>query len=376
MTPDDPAARPPYTYLRKGRWFWEPPPRLRGSTHKTVPLGADQGVAWTVARQLNRDLAGDASTGLPGTVRWVFTQFERTEKFDQPATPITAATKGTLAASTQADYKWLARMISGHEIARIAVGTLPARAVKARHADKIYSELKAKHGHAAAHYACRYARRVWNWGKRQEHVTENPWAGMELKGLEQRKQRWTREQVKAFCAGAVKAGWPSQALAALISYRLSLREGDVLTVTWTALDGRNVETSKTGADVPAVASAYPDLRKMLKATRRVADEVVICETTGRPWKEDYFRHVFRDIADVVGLPKTLQFRDLRATAVTELSDAGVGDIGVTTHSGHLTATMRRRYARRTPEQFEAAAKLRMGAERAADRKARKGPGNG
>ena len=73
MKPDDPTVRPPYTYLRRGRWFWEPPPRLRGPSHKTVALGADQAAAWALARILNRDLAGDDTSGLPGTVRWLAT---------------------------------------------------------------------------------------------------------------------------------------------------------------------------------------------------------------------------------------------------------------------------------------------------------------
>ncbi len=60
-----------------------------------------------------------------------------------------------------------------------------------------------------------------------------------------------------------------------------------------------------------------------------------------------------------GLPDDLQFRDLRSTAATELSDAGADPIGLSTHTGHQTVSMTRRYARRTPEQFTAAAEKRM-----------------
>ena len=368
MKPDDPDARPPYTYLRKGRWFWEPPPRLRGPTHKTVALGTDRATAWTVARGLNRALAGDTSKGLPGTVRWLFSQFEATTRFDQAGPDGKIEKVGTLATKTQRDYKWLGRLLSAHTLGNVALGTLPARALKGRHADKIHSGLQENHGEAAAHYACRYARRVWNWARRQEHVDENPWAGMELPTLAARKQRWTKDQVEAFCAKAIKMEWPSQALAVRLGYRLGMREGDLIALTWTALDARSVETRKTGAEVPASAKAYPDLWKALQATQRAGVQVLICETTGRPWTEDYFRHVFRDIARAAELPDDLQFRDLRATAATELSDAGADVIALSTHTGHLTTSMARRYARRTPEQFEAAAKLRLAAERRASRK--------
>lgn len=370
MTPDDSNGRPPYTYLRKGRWFWEPPPRLRGPSHKTVALGSDQATAWTVARGLNRELSGNPTKGLPGTVRWLFSQFEATSRFDQLDTDGKVDSTGTLAAKTQKDYRWLGRLLSAHVLANVPLGTVPARALKARHADKIHGAVKEKHGAAAAHYACRYARRVWNWARRQEHVADNPWAGMELATLAARKQRWTREQVEAFCAKAVQKGWPSQSLGVRLGYWLGMREGDIIALTWTALDSRSVETSKTGAEVPASASAYPDLRKALRLTPRAGVQVLICETTGRPWSEDYFRHVFRDIARAAELPDDLQYRDLRATAATELSDAGADVIALSTHTGHLTTEMARRYARRTPEQFEAAAKLRVAAERRAKRKAK------
>ena len=350
MTPDDPTQRPPYTYLRKGRWFWEPPPRLRGPTHKTVALGPDQDTAWTVARGLNRQLAGEGKAA-PGTVRWLFDQWEASDKF------------ATRADSTRKDYRWLAKLLAAHQVGGVALGELPAKALRARHADKIHADLRAKHGPATAHYACRFARRVWNWGRRQEAVQDNPWAGMELAGLAAREQRWTRDQVEAAIAAATKAGWPSMGLAIRLAWRLGLRQQDVLGLTWTQIDGRLVETRKTGAAVPVVADAYPDLRRALKATGRTAVQVVICETTRQPWGADYFRHVFRDVMRAAGLPTELQFRDLRATAATELSDAGADVLALSTHTGHETTQMARRYARRTPEQFEAAAKLRVARER-------------
>lgn len=350
MTPNDPAKRPPYTYLRRGRWFWEPPPRLRGPGHKTVALGADQATAWTVARQLNQQLAGEGQA-TPGSVRWLLDQFEASETFAGKAE------------STRKDYRWLGRLLSAHMIGGAPLGTFPAKVIRARHADKIHAELKAKHGAAAAHYACRYSRRVWNWARRREHVEDNPWASMELAGLAPRHQRWTRAQVEATIAAAEAAGLRSLGLAIRLAWRLGLRQQDVLALTWTELEQRLVATRKTGAAVPVVADAYPDLRRALKATPRAGVQVVICERTGGAWKPDHFRHEFRAIARAAGLPAELQFRDFRATAATELSDAGADVVALTTHTGHQTTQMARRYARRTPEQFEAAAKLRVKAEK-------------
>ena len=58
-SPDDPEKKPPYVQLRKGRWYWEPPLRLRKSHNlETKALGADQANAWTYGRKLNKEHAG------------------------------------------------------------------------------------------------------------------------------------------------------------------------------------------------------------------------------------------------------------------------------------------------------------------------------
>ena len=61
-----------------------------------------------------------------------------------------------------------------------------------------------------------------------------------------------------------------------------------------------------------------------------------------------------------GSPDNLQFRDLHATAMTELADAGAG---VSTHITHKTVQMARRYARPTAAQFDRAASKRLAARK-------------
>ncbi|WP_419758674.1 tyrosine-type recombinase/integrase [Acidisoma sp.] len=65
-----------------------------------------------------------------------------------------------------------------------------------------------------------------------------------------------------------------------------------------------------------------------------------------------FGHNFRQVADAAGISKTLQFRDLRATAQTELANTGSSILEMRTHSGHATVVMAARYARPTVEQFK------------------------
>lgn len=229
------------------------------------------------------------------------------------------------------------------------LGRVSARAVRPRHADKLYERLQEESGHSTAHYTCRVARRVWKWAARRELVDAhpNPWAGMELASVPKRHQRWTAQQVLDVRRAAVEAGRPSVGLAVHIAYCFTHRQGDVLALTWSALDAERERQREA-----AIASTH----------------VVVCETTRRPWLGDHFRHVFREVANKAGLPSALQFRDLRATGLTEMADAEVSIMDMSTHSTHATIEMARRYSRKTAEQFQRAAAKRLARQ--------KQPGNG
>ena len=70
-----------------------------------------------------------------------------------------------------------------------------------------------------------------------------------------------------------------------------------------------------------------------------APTIVVCETTGRPYKSDHFRHEFRRIAVKAGL-EDRQFLDLRRTAVVRLAEAGCTPPEIAAITGHkLDRTM-------------------------------------
>lgn len=355
----DAPDRPPHVKCVRGNWYWDPPDRLRKSHGLTTKaLGKNTVTAWAFARQLNRDhLQLGPGAPAPGSVAWLYEAFLASERFQQ------------LADKTRRDYVHVMRRVLGTLLlGGKPVGEYQARAIRPRHADGIYALLEAQRGHHTAHYVCRVARRIWHWGARRDLVdgAANPWQGMELRSLPERTQMWTPVQVQALCAKAIERGATSIALATLLSYWLSHREGDVLRLTWAELDAMRVRTRKTRVELPVDLAAYPELqaaveteRARQKAAAVASTHVVVCEATRAPWKEFSFQHAFRDVARAAGIPDDLQFRDLRATAVTELYDSGVGDIPASTHSGHETARMRRRYARRTVEQFQNAAAARV-----------------
>jgi len=166
-----------------------------------------------------------------------------------------------------------------------------------------------------------------------------------------RKQRWTSEQIEALCAKAIELGYASVALAVIIGVNTALRPGDLLRVTWPQYDptiGKNgiitVTPSKT-RDKTGVTVTIPvtdQLKVALDDTRRqlsegkvvalgaadgpiVAREAVhVCQRSvaGKAWKVQTFDEWFRWIAREAGIPDDMQFRDLRRTAATQLSEAG------------------------------------------------------
>ncbi|EHM01222.1 site-specific recombinase, phage integrase family [Acetobacteraceae bacterium AT-5844] len=317
-----------------------------------MSLGADQSAAWDAARALNkRHLELRDDQPVPGTVAWLFRQFEASDRF------------GKLANGTQRDYRWLAKLLEAHPVGNTTLGRLPAMAIKPRHADGIFAELFQSNGHHAAHYACRYARRVWKWAARREHVGPvNPWSGMELPSLPARRARWTPEQVIAVVAAAKEANRPSLGLATLLAYWLGHRQGDILSLTWEDIEAGHKVTSKTGATLPLAVSVYPELAVALESARQDGGPVVRKESTGRAYQRHTFGHEWRELATKAGIPEALQFRDLRATAATEMADGGADVIEMSSHTGHRDVKMARRYARPTAAQAEGAAKKRLAAQ--------------
>ncbi len=350
-------GKPPNTQFRKGRWFWEPPAKMKLMKGvKGKALGSDQAHAWNMAKKLNAELlAMPLGAKAPGCVAWVFEQFFETEKFK------------SLARSTQTDYRWLAQRLGKVMMGNRPLGEFNAMSIKARHADFVIEQINKESGHSASHYCARFARRVWKWAGRKEFVDQiNPFKDMEMKGLPQRDIVWQPEQVATVIAKAYEMGFPSIGLACHIAYGFAHRKNDILSLTWTALDLGSRKTSKTGVTLPMVQSAYPDMdaaieieRARQKASEKPSTHVIQCELTGLTWHPDVFAHHFRTVADAAGIPKALQFRDLRATAATEMKDAGADIIDMSTHTGHKTVTMARRYARPTAEQFQRAAAKRQ-----------------
>lgn len=365
---------------RPPRWFWQPSSELRaaGFRPRRVPddwrelerAGADparlQAAAIGAAQALNAELD-----------RW---------RAAPPAAPAAAATlpaartvKTLIAAYLAShDYRSLApktRYEYGRRLRDIEewCGDTPVAAMRTAQFTTFYEALWPKTP-ALAHAIMRVARLLFAYGRRQGWRSDNPAERLGLIGLEKSGRVWPREAVAAFIATADRTERHSIGTAVMLNEWLGQREADLLRLPRQLLGSRGLvlRQRKTGAGVALPIGAVPPLVARIEAelaaqhARGVTDAryLLLCETTGRPWGADHFRHEFAAVRDALAAARprfaidylpagaeptgpeafTLRTRDLwfmhlRHTAVVRLAEAGATIAGIATITGHSLKTV-------------------------------------
>lgn len=219
----------------------------------------------------------------------------------------------------------------------------------------------------------------------------------DMTGAKQSGLLWPTDAVAMFLECADRPtddypkGWHSVGTAVLVNHWIGQRQADVLAMQRTAYrDGRfYVAQKKSGGKAKVAVPHSPWIQARIEAelARQKArgiegmSHLLLCETTGQPWKEDMFRHVFAEIrgrmakkwpafepnhnevVDQEPVPAAeLLFMHLRHTAVTELAIAGVEVPGIAAITGHTiksVETILERYLVRTSEAAAAATDKRM-----------------
>jgi integrase len=310
-------------------YYWQPKRTLREAgflPRRLAERTNDLADAIHEAEALNRELdawrAGQQPAPVqPGTIPWLVKVYRSDPRYTD------------LAAKTQRGYEqWLAVIEAWSERA----GHPPLCTISRKACAGFYRSMSATPAKASA--VLRVLRLLLAFAVDEGEIERNPAEKMRLKGSPPRDQVWTPEQIDALVRAADAAGRPSIGLAVLLGAGLGQREGDVLRLGWTQYDGAAVRLRqrKTGKliAVPAIA----ELRAALDAAPRTAATVVVSEITGRPYTEDNFTHLFRDIANAAELPAELQYRDLRRTAVVFLAEAACSVPEIAAITGHSLRT--------------------------------------
>jgi hypothetical protein len=341
-------------------YYVPPKPARKANILETQPLGTDPVKAVARAEELNRILdawrtqtAPQDAEMIKGTVSWLAREFRKSAKY--------YTSKGK---KTQRFYDQNLKVLENFKLkSGRRLGDVLANQIKPKHADKIYEELqeidpetKRPKKLRKSNAVMQTARRLFNFGIRQEVVQTNPFSKMGLTANPERHIIWAVDQLNKFIDASITADRRSIGLTALMCYELCQREGDMLSITWNRYkDGTiYVRQGKTNTLVPVPVS--DELRVMLDSTARREgvspdeDFIVWSEPTQEPYEERYFRELVSEIRAAANLPKDLWIMDLRRTGLTELGDSGATEDEIMSVSGHLDRAVVRRYVNKTKTQ--------------------------
>lgn len=309
---------------RKGRYFWQPTPAVEALGFSAEPLGADPVAAFARADKLNRQVdderarSGEDRQVEPGTIKDLIRQFKAAAEFK------------LLAPRTQKDYGDSFKLIESR------AGALPIAAIDRKGLKQTYRKLTRKHGLTTANRHMKAWQALTRFAYDEGYRDDNPGWRLKLTKPRPRRQVWRPDQVEAIGAAALAMKRPSVALGVRLAYDIAQRPADVLKLTWPMWDGDGflIDQNKTGEPVRVLVS--PATRQLLVEAHKVraSVQIIVSEATRRPYRYFDWAHQFAEARAAAGLPKDLQFRDLRRTALTEAGRQGATDDELRALSGH------------------------------------------
>lgn len=344
-------------YLRQkpSGFYWEPSRRLIKLGFHAEPLGTDEIRAIERARALNAgvtaELMNQGVTGTPaeGTISYVIALYKKSD------------TWLTLSPKTQRGYQQALDRIETW------AGDRPARTVT-RKAIKTWQRALEEKAPAMAAATLRVLRIVLGVAMDEGYRDDNPALKLGLHTAGGDSEPWSAEDIEAFCETAIRMGYRSMALAVRCGECLGQREGDTLRFARAQFDVKRnlfaITQSKTRTrrkprkpgtrlEIPVL----PELRSEIEASPIASPVLIVHEGTGRPYKEDHFRHLFAEIREKAGLPKDRKFMHLRHTCATRLGEAGCSDDLIRSVTGHKDRGVVSRYVKPNSTMSRAAIRL-------------------
>jgi hypothetical protein len=256
------------------------------------------------------------------------------------------------------------------------IGDRPARSIGPEAADKIYERLcEGPRGQRLrqAEKVVAICRTAWRVVRRScpdvfNRDVPNPWEGLTKKRrTKQARPAATREQVYRFAWGAIEAGHPEPAAAAVICFEFLQRPENVLAgyLVWPDYRGKELPTAikivhhKTGAVIwhpleeaadGGVVQFYADAEAVLACLPRRGVPMILKskrDGTTEPYAPKEMAKIVHRLRDRLGLPATFTLDACRHGGMTELEEAELTDGQGRALSGHRTQRAYEGYAKRT-----------------------------
>jgi integrase len=206
-------------------------------------------------------------------------------------------------------------------------------------------------GRRFGNYVLQVVRLVIGWGIPRGWLGEgkqpgdNPAAAVQSikrpKHARKVNRAWSDDEVKAFAEAA-----PFQILVPFaLGLFAGMRQGDAITVTWSALKTGQLEwiASKNGEECKApVTGAFRDILIGAKIRRGKALQIAV-NSDGQPWTESGFRASFfklvRKLVEEGKMQPGCTFHGLRSTVVTSARDTGESDFRAAAAIGDRSTDM-------------------------------------
>ncbi|HWJ88544.1 MAG TPA: tyrosine-type recombinase/integrase [Pelagibacterium sp.] len=172
--------------------------------------------------------------------------------------------------------------------------------------------------------------RILSFAFDREMIDRNPLERVDkISAGTRRDKLWTDADVEAFKANAS----PALQLAIELARWTGQRQGDLLTLPWSAYDGTHItlRQGKTGKQVRIRVAAQ--LKAALDATKRVAVTILSTERGSRSWTGDGFRASWGKACTRAKI-EGLTFHDLRGTFVSLAYRNGASIKEISEITGH------------------------------------------
>ena len=338
-----PRDYPRHFVIRPSGFYFQATPAMRRAGIFSEALGTEMTAAVARSRALNAAW-DEIRRGLEPVVK-------------RPALP---GTLSHLLEELRPSREWSDKAPRTREELEYALGIIEpifgAFALKQITPDTCRAFYDALREQGSIHRAARimkWLRYLFNYAMRYQKADSNPTLAVRIKHPKPRRTLWSEEQVLAVIAKASEGGRPCIALAVQIAYDTSLREGDILSLTWDTFQpsadgsGMSLVLNQAKTDRAIAAPLTPETVTMIEA-RRISEGTIPLATApiirgphGRPYKKDNFTHRFRDICRVAGVSDDLQFRDLRRTVQTEVAEGEGTSAEMASKTGHSIAHSQR-----------------------------------
>jgi hypothetical protein len=368
-------------------FYWNIPTRYRkqGCAIPNEPLGHDYAIAcgddgaggraaalnayfdeWDTKRK--GGTVESARVGRYGTVDWLFREYLKSE-----------SCRERVSDRTRPDYERIMQLVAGVVTKKgDKIGDRSIRSITPRAADKIYSIVIAgprgsrlRQGEKVIS-VCRHAWRVVHrlYPDLFDKAVPNPWQGVTKKRRTMKtKPAATREQVYLFARGAIEAGRPEPAAAAVICFEFLQRPENVLAgyLAWPDYRGHNAPTAikinhhKTGAIVwhpleettdQGTVKFYSEAEAVLASLPRRGVPMILKarrDGTTEPYTAMQMGKIVRKLRGHLGLPETFTLDACRHGGMTELEEVGLTDGQGRALSGHRTQRAYEGYAKQSLE---------------------------